>query len=65
MHTGRERVAIVTGGARGIGRGAALALAAKGFHIALFDLLADEAEATAEELRGLQAVTIDGFQWVI
>jgi 3-oxoacyl-[acyl-carrier protein] reductase len=33
------RVAIVTGGARGIGRGCALALAAKGFDIALVDLL--------------------------
>ena len=34
-----SKVAIVTGGARGIGRGCALALAAKGFDIALVDLL--------------------------
>lgn len=47
------RVAIVTGGARGIGRGCALALAAKGFDIALVDLLAPEMERTCGEIRAL------------
>lgn len=47
------RTAIVTGGARGIGRGCALALAAKGFDIALVDLLAPEMERTAGEIRAL------------
>ena len=47
------RTAIVTGGARGIGRGCALALAERGFDIALVDLLAPEMARTAEELRAL------------
>jgi 3-oxoacyl-[acyl-carrier protein] reductase len=47
------RVAIVTGGARGIGRGCALGLAAKGFDIALVDLLAPEMERTSGEIRAL------------
>lgn len=47
------RTAIVTGGARGIGRGCALALAAKGFDIALVDLLVPEMDRTAGEIRAL------------
>lgn len=45
------RVAIVTGGARGIGRACAHALAEKGFDIALVDLLVPEMERTAGEIR--------------
>ncbi len=45
------RVAIVTGGARGIGRACAHALARAGFAIALVDLLVPEMERTAAEIR--------------
>ncbi len=46
-------IAIVTGGARGIGRACALALAGKGFDIALVDILVPEMERTAAEIRAL------------
>ena len=48
-----QKVAIVTGGARGIGRGCALELARHGFDIALVDLLASEMERTKGELEAL------------
>jgi 3-oxoacyl-[acyl-carrier protein] reductase len=49
----QAKVAIVTGGARGIGRGCALELARQGFDIALVDLLAPEMESTRCELEAL------------
>jgi len=48
-----ERVALVTGGARGIGRAIALALGADGRTVAIADLLADGAQETAAEVGGL------------
>ena len=51
MAEDKNRVAVVTGGARGIGRGCALELAQRGFDITLVDLLVPEMERTAGEIR--------------
>ena len=47
------RVALVTGGARGIGRGIALALAEAGADVALADLLEEQAQSVAREIQAL------------
>jgi len=47
------RAAIVTGGARGLGRQMALALAEAGAHVAICDLLEEDGLCTAAEIAGL------------
>lgn len=52
-----DRVAVVTGAARGIGRAAAAALAGQGATVVLVDQLATEVQRTAEELAAAGATT--------
>src|SRR5262245_13585033 len=48
----QSKVTLVTGGARGIGRSIATALAATGASVAIADMRADLAEQTASEIAG-------------
>ena len=54
-----SRVAVVTGGASGIGLGVARQLAADGHRVAVFDRNGPAAEAAAGELDGALAVEVD------
>ncbi len=47
-----KKNAVVTGAARGIGKTIAIELAKKGVNVVVSDVLIEEAEATAEEIRG-------------
>lgn len=51
MHTTTSRVAIVSGGAHGIGKAAALAFAREGYRVAVADLDRDAGERTREHIR--------------
>lgn len=52
----RDRVAVVTGGAGGIGRGICRALADEGARVVVADIDGERAEAVAAELRGRGAI---------
>ena len=45
------KTAVVTGGARGIGRAVCQVMAAEGANVAVFDILAEAAEETAQMIR--------------
>jgi 3-oxoacyl-[acyl-carrier protein] reductase len=49
----KNKTAIVTGAAKGIGKGIAIALAKDGFNIVVADMKQDECDAAAKELKGL------------
>jgi 3-oxoacyl-[acyl-carrier protein] reductase len=58
----KDKVAVVTGASRGIGRSIALALAAGGARVVAFDLDLAETEKVAEEIRtlGVDALAVQG-----
>lgn len=54
-----ERVVVITGAARGIGKGIARAFCGNGDRVVIFDLDREAAQATAEELGNCQAYVVD------
>ena len=55
----KDKTAIITGGARGIGFAIAQRITASGARCAIWDLDADAAIAAAQSLEGAVAVTVD------
>lgn len=47
----KDRIAVMTGGAQGLGEGLSLRLAREGCHVVLADIRGDQAEATAAAIR--------------
>ncbi len=54
----KDRVAIVTGAARGIGRGIALTLARAGANVVVADILDEEANKVAREINDIGTESI-------
>lgn len=52
------RVAIVTGGAQGLGEAICYRLAAEGCHVVVADLRAEQAKATAEKIKAPEAMAV-------
>jgi NAD(P)-dependent dehydrogenase (short-subunit alcohol dehydrogenase family) len=61
MEQGRlkDRVAIVTGGARGIGKATAFKMVREGASVALLDILSDEVARVAQDLEALGGKALD------
>lgn len=55
----KNKIAVVTGGASGIGRGIALALIAEGVKVVIADIEEDKANQTKEEIGAALAVQVD------
>ncbi len=58
METLRDKIAVITGAASGIGRAVARALAARGAHIVAVDLDDDGIQAVVDELNGHEAAVL-------
>lgn len=61
MTLANKKVAVITGGAMGIGAEAASALASDGHHVIICDINTTEAERFAQQLRD-QGFCADAFQ---